>query len=234
MTDRELVLSRIRKALGHPREDPAAAADRRAGLSRAIETLPGDLVKQFARECEAQAVHVYSAGNPLEAGEILSGILSRLRVERVFAGRDDILEEEGIRSRIRSSQVVDLTPAEDSRDRDTLFALAARADMGITGVDWALADTGTLVLISNPGRSRSASLLPRVHTAIVRESRILRSLDDLIPLLPQGSCEARGKASNVTLITGPSKTADIELILVRGVHGPAEVHVIVIREAKPE
>jgi L-lactate dehydrogenase complex protein LldG len=100
--------------------------------------------------------------------------------------------------------------------------------VGVTGSDFALADSGTLVLLSSPGQGRSASLLPPVHVAILPASRILPDLPALLTTLPRTPADALKRGSVVTLVTGTSKTADIELTLVRGVHGPGELHVILI------
>jgi L-lactate dehydrogenase complex protein LldG len=99
---------------------------------------------------------------------------------------------------------------------------AAEARLGITAVDYALADSGTLCLLAGKRQPRTASLLPPIHVAILRPEQILRGLDDLFALLPSGD----DLSSAVTLITGPSRTADIELTLVVGVHGPQQLHVI--------
>jgi L-lactate dehydrogenase complex protein LldG len=96
----------------------------------------------------------------------------------------------------------------------------------VSGVDHAIADTGTLVLLARTGQARSVSLLPPVHVAVVRPGQILSSLDDLFPVLRH---DGNGElASAVTFITGPSRTADIELTLVVGVHGPQELHVVLL------
>ncbi|MEK7407872.1 MAG: lactate utilization protein, partial [Acidobacteriota bacterium] len=100
----------------------------------------------------------------------------------------------------------------------------ATADFGITSADYALADTGTLVLLSSSQEARMISLLPPVHVALVPRERLLTGLDELLTLLPQPS----EQTSSMVLITGPSRTADIEQILVRGVHGPGEIHVVVV------
>jgi L-lactate dehydrogenase complex protein LldG len=98
------------------------------------------------------------------------------------------------------------------------------ADVGITGVDFLIAETGSLVMRSSPGQPRSISLLPPVHIALAERRQIVPDLFDLFhelgnpPALP--SC--------LTLITGPSKTGDIELRLVTGVHGPGTVHVLMV------
>lgn len=97
------------------------------------------------------------------------------------------------------------------------------AAVGITSAEYGLADTGTLVVFSAT-ESRLASLLPPVHIAVIEGSRILSGLDELLTTVPE---PAKITASMV-LITGPSRTADIEQILVRGVHGPGELHVVIV------
>lgn len=100
----------------------------------------------------------------------------------------------------------------------------AAASFGLTTVDDAIAETGTLVLGGGPGRSRSTSLLPAHHLAVLPEARIRADLFDLMgdlgPSLP----------SALTFITGPSRTADIGLTPVRPAHGPVSVTVFVVSE----
>ncbi len=106
----------------------------------------------------------------------------------------------------------------------TLRACCAAAAVGITSANYALADTGTLVMLSSPEEPRLISLLPPVHVAIVPAGRVLSGLDELLTSLP----EPAGQTSSMVFITGPSRTADIEQILVRGVHGPGELHIVVL------
>ena len=109
-------------------------------------------------------------------------------------------------------------------DREELRAVCAAADVGITSADYALADTGSLVMISSPREARLISLLPPAHIAVVPRDRILTGLDELFTILPNPADET----SSMVLITGPSRTADIEQILVRGVHGPGQITVVVV------
>ena len=108
-------------------------------------------------------------------------------------------------------------------DREELRAACASAEVGITAADYALADTGTLVMLSSPREARLVSLLPPAHIAVVPRERILTGLDELFSLLPNPA----EVSSSMVLITGPSRTADIEQILVRGVHGPGQIAVVV-------
>jgi len=93
----------------------------------------------------------------------------------------------------------------------------ARCDLGVTGGDMALPETGTLVLCASPERSRAVSLLPRVHLALVRPTN-LRA--DLAAVLRDMRADPY-----VVFVTGPSRTADIELTVTIGVHGPQVLYV---------
>jgi L-lactate utilization protein LutC len=109
-------------------------------------------------------------------------------------------------------------------DPVALREACATLPFGITSADYALADTGSLVMLPGKGETRLISLLPPVHLAIVPQERILTGLDELLSVVPLPAEER----SAMVLITGPSRTGDIEQILVRGVHGPGEIHVIVV------
>jgi L-lactate dehydrogenase complex protein LldG len=96
--------------------------------------------------------------------------------------------------------------------------------VGLTGADAGLAETGSIVVASGPGKSRLASLLPPVHVAILARDRLTASLAALIRERPYLATSG----ANFVCITGPSRTADIEHTLTRGVHGPKEVHVVIV------
>jgi L-lactate dehydrogenase complex protein LldG len=100
------------------------------------------------------------------------------------------------------------------------------AEIGITSCTHAVAETGTLAMCSGPGSERLASLLPPVHIAVVHREQILPDLFDLFARLEADGLQ--NLSSNVSLITGPSKTGDLELRLTTGVHGPGKWHVILI------
>ncbi len=109
-------------------------------------------------------------------------------------------------------------------DREQLKEACAGADIGITSADYALAATGSLVMLASANEARLVSLLPPIRIAIFPRSRILANLDELLSLLPRPA----DQTSSMVLITGPSRTADIEQILVRGVHGPGEIYAVIV------
>ena len=94
-------------------------------------------------------------------------------------------------------------------------------DAGVSEAAYGLADTGSVVLLSSD-EPRARSLLPWVHVTLLREDRILPGLEELFAAL--GS----DLPSSVAIVTGPSRSADIEQRLAVGVHGPGEVHVVLL------
>ena len=101
--------------------------------------------------------------------------------------------------------------------------------IGITSADFCLADTATLVMRTRPGQARSVSLVPSIHVAVIELSQVIANLKELYALLkwdPQQGKE--GLTNCMSLVSGPSKTADIEATMVHGAHGPREVYLFVI------
>ncbi len=98
------------------------------------------------------------------------------------------------------------------------------ADFGISSADFLLADTGSVLFLSASQESRLISLLPPRHIVVIGRQKILSGLDELFARIPLPAAES----SSMVIITGPSRTADIEMRLVRGVHGPGEITVIVV------
>ena len=96
-------------------------------------------------------------------------------------------------------------------------------DVGITSAQAGIAETGTLVLDSSCERNRLVSVVPPVHIAILPASRIYATLNEVLAMLQSG----KDLSPAITFITGPSRTADIELTLTVGVHGPRELYVII-------
>jgi L-lactate dehydrogenase complex protein LldG len=107
----------------------------------------------------------------------------------------------------------------------------ASVRVGVTGVDAALAATGSLVLISGTGRFRATSLLPPVHVAVVTRSQIIPDLEQWWAELGSADLARMRQASNIVVVSGPSRTADIAMQLVMGMHGPGELHIILIDDA---
>lgn len=211
MMARENILQRVRAALGRLEggTTPRISAARLPFQGRDLEVR----IRQFSQALEKLAGKVYRAGSRTDVCAYASDLL---RDKSAVASNASFLKECG---------VVALDGVQTHfYDEDQLRKLCVTADVGITGADYALADTGTLVMISSAEEARMISLLPPTHLAIISCDKILSGLEELFSLLPQPS----QRSSSAVFITGPSRTADIEQILVRGVHGPGELHVVIV------
>jgi len=148
-----------------------------------------------------------------EAREVLAWDQAQLPL----AGLAEALAEAGIR-RLDSR-----LPAETEARRARLAELG-QAGVGVTGAEAAIVDTGSLVLSSGPGRSRLAWLLPPRHIALLPLDKLYPGLDAVLEAHPG----LQDDAAEVALVSGPSRTADIELTLTRGVHGPRDLDVVIL------
>jgi L-lactate utilization protein LutC len=112
------------------------------------------------------------------------------------------------------------------RDLADFREIAGKADIGLSTAAWAIAETGTLVLEGGPGMGRTVTLLPPTYVALVPANRILRTVPEAIEKYAGG--EPTGLPANVSFHTGPSRSGDIEMSLFVGMHGPGDVHVVLV------
>jgi L-lactate dehydrogenase complex protein LldG len=107
----------------------------------------------------------------------------------------------------------------------------AGVQIGLSGVNAALAATGSLVLCSGPGRFRGASLLPPTHIAFVAQEQIVSDLEAWFAQQRELGLDQLRRSSNVAIISGPSRTADIAMQPVMGMHGPGQVHIVLLADS---
>jgi len=214
MTARDQILGDIRTALG--RAGSAKPAPLNAPLLRNPQMARNLYVSLFVRNLENLAGKVFVVPNP---DAVLPVVRDLLQSKQAVASNAPFLKTCGIASfdQIQTGFT----------DRDALRQACATADFGITSADYALAETGSFVMLSSHAEARLISLLPPAHLAIIPQSRILANLDELLATIPRPA----EQTSSMVLITGGSRTADIEQILIRGVHGPGEVYAIVVENA---
>ena len=219
-TARNEVMRRVRAAVS-PR---APFATTPAPINDALNQVPvthlaanEDLLARFKTEVERVKGAVYVVASANEALEQLGDLL-RAKQAKQAAVWDD-LPIDGVPGLLAALGVK--TSAADNRS-------VAASEVGITGCQNAIATIGTLVLTSGAARSRQASLLPPYHIVIVKRSQLLPRLEDWVAAQRADGVTLFENSSNVTLITGRSRTSDIEFEPVFGVHGPLELHVIVV------
>lgn len=182
--------------------------------------LDADLTGLFSQSARAVGsnVHITEIADWID---VIRQILGGHDVHSVYVepGPNPVFSTERVRALTESlsAQDVDIrTQADDA----TLFGV----DASITGVSGAIAETGTIVCDSGKCVARGASLIPPIHIAVVGVSQIVPDLCDYF----ESPGVVTAVPANINLITGPSKTADIEGTLVTGVHGPGHVHVVIV------
>lgn len=232
-------LARVRREMGRTsglfpasaaarpaRPEEAAAAVRRQMAERWPEAL-----ERFRQEFERVAGLFHRVADMAAVPALIHAIARERGVSELVTWDPRALDLDLRESLGRDGLQVVVAPAgTDEEARRGHRDAAARAGIGVTGADLALAETGTLVLLSGSGRPRSTSLLPETHVAVFGRDHLVESLEQAGVLLEALHADpARSMTGAViNFITGPSRTADIELTLTRGVHGPKYVHAVFV------
>jgi len=204
---------------------PTAAIAGSAAAAPPASALPPRA--RFRAALDAIAGVVHDAASIDAAAEIVAGLARRLGTTSLLAWSDDAMALPGMTAALAARGLTPVeaeVPQAPGPAREARLAALAALPLGLTGADAGLADTGSVVVATGPGRPRLASLLVPVHVAVLRVDRLVPSVAELFAT--RGDLVAAG--SNLVCITGPSRTADIEHTLSRGVHGPGEVHVILL------
>jgi L-lactate dehydrogenase complex protein LldG len=242
MTGRAEFLGRIRAQMARtpglfaatPSIRPTRPRERLEVLRRELSERWPESLARFVREFERVGGVFHRVARPAEVSGVIAAIAAERNMQRVMSWHPEALRLDLTGPLTARGLQVSAMPGEEvsSAERQRLRAVVAAADLGVTGVDLAVAETGTMVVVSGAGRPRSTSLLPACHTAVFDREVLVESLAQVGLVLEawhEGhTADARGAAIN--FITGPSRTADIELTLTRGVHGPKEVHAVFVED----
>lgn len=222
MADRTEFLEAIRHRTRTGRYKPTHAPD----VAWTPKAVPAERERiedppaRFLEELEAVGGHGRRVSNLEEAREYIASLarerdaklLVRWDVEELERlDVDGPLEEAGIEVAVW-------------RDLADFREVAGSADIGLSTAEWAIAETGSLVLTSGPGRGRTVTLLPPTYVAVIAAQQVLRTVSEAIEKYAADG----GLPANVCFHTGPSRSGDIEMSLAVGVHGPGDMHVVVV------
>ena len=219
-THLSLSAERVEERSQHVAEDMMARAD--------------ELMDRAEQTATEAGWHVFRAESTRAAAERVRGIAQDIEARTMLRTAHASLDALDLEAALRGTGIsLDIMALEEDvgdtveNARAHLREQAITADIGITGVDYVIAETGSCVLLPRKGVSRVISLLPPVHIAVVQTGQVLPSLDELFTLRRQEFMTG-DIGSYLNIITGPSRSADIEYQLVTGVHGPGEVHMILL------
>ena len=207
---RDELLGKVRDALKHSANSTLPSVPLATRIS---SRAPGDVnaeLSQLFAEIEKLGGKTQRLTDAANLKDALQDLMRVEAIKKATLWQTTDLKELGIEEILTSSGIEIISP-------DTSNRAVAECDLGITGADYALPETGTLVLRSSIEKPRIVSLLPRVHLAIIQPG-ILRA--DLHQVFDEVK-----RDGYFVFVTGPSRTADIELTLTIGVHGPQALHV---------
>jgi len=215
------VLSKVRKALGRttPLREPPTPPAIPEHIVRLVHTDLG-LPELFTRRAEENKMHV--TGVAVEKlAESVAAFLRSQNCRTIAMPDSAFLEKVGLYRGLKDAGLNVRRWSEMTLDE------VYDVDCGVTDVYCAVAETGSLVIRSSPEHGRSLSLVPNIHVAILEPRNFVADLVDLFDKMKADAVAEAGGATHI--ITGPSKTADIEMNLVVGVHGPRVVQLFLLQ-----
>lgn len=175
------------------------------------------LYDKFKTSAEVLSAEVHRAANMEEARRLVTQIVKDLGIEKVVYASSELVDALDVKS-IGQAAGVEMTA-------DNLRQNAADAGLGISQLDYAIAEIGTLAGNANSIESRMVSILPPIHMAIVKTQNILPNLLETIATYNKKLGEL---PRYLTFVSGPSRTSDIERVLTIGVHGPGRLIIVFI------
>ena len=245
MSERSEFMARIRSALGRSKasrpsqipSDTALSLDATDVSRRAWAVLEeasersAELMADLESSASTAGWKVARAGSPEAAAAYVRSVGVDVEARTAVRSAHDILARMEIDEALAAAGIVahEMTLAGDDPDaeRTSLREIAIHAGLGVTGVDYAVAETGSVVLLARSEVSRLPALLPPVYVVVVEKGKVLPSLDELFTLR-RDEFYLDNLGSYLNIITGPSRTADIAQTLVTGVHGPGDVHMVLL------
>lgn len=210
---REEILGKVRMALMRRIDAPVPPIPASARVAPRVAGDVNSEIEMLLSEIGKLSGNTRRIAHKQDLKAALQDLVKTEGIKKATVWKTPDLQELGVADVLRSLRVDMVSPHADK------YRLA-ECDLGVTGVDAALPETGTLILRSSPERPRMVSLLPRVHLAIMRLSALRADLHQVF-------ADVKDDGYSI-FITGPSRTSDIELTLTIGVHGPKSLHVWVM------
>ena len=221
MADRTEFLQSIRHRTRTGKYQPTRAPDvawTPGGSTRERASIE-DPATRFLEELEAVGGYGRKVTDLSEARDYILSLVEERNAKLLLRWDVEELDEIGVDEPLKEAEAKVVV----WRDLEDLRETVANADIGLTTAEWAIAETGSLVLAGGSGKGRSVTLLPPVHVAVLPVDRVLGTVPDAIGKYSDG-----GLPANLCFHTGPSRTGDIEMTLSIGVHGPGEIHVLLV------
>lgn len=219
------MIANVRSAL---ERNPAAARSHPDNHAAAIPATPlarhAELASQFARELEALKGHFLGVLSPDELKNRAVKLVAELGVRNVAVGEQVAIDLDPVGRALEQSGVHLIRADETDESARTLRDRIANSELAIVEASYAIASTGTFVMVAGPKRPSSLTILPPANLLVVHIDRLKPNLAAALAAIgPETVTNHR-----VALVTGPSRTADIEKLIVLGVHGPRQLYAAIV------
>jgi L-lactate dehydrogenase complex protein LldG len=211
-SSRDQILSRLRAA--QPALGSIESVEQHLPVVPRTDLDQQGLLDRFVEQAEILASVVHQPATQSEAIGVILDLIGD--EQRVLSWSFEHIPLPGL-AQVFSAHAIQAVQERDSNVR-----------VGITGADAALAATGSLVLLTGAGKPRLASLLPPVHIAIIHLNQILADMETWVATLHEAGLEEFRECASAMIVSGPSRTADIAMQLMLGMHGPGELHIIIL------
>jgi len=227
-SSRSAILNRLRS-----KQDNTNSRLTKVSMPPSTRQKDTNLINLLSSKLEENRVEVHTKQSMPQLTDTLVEIANRKNIKSWLFGQN-LSYQDMIIAALKSNSSTDTgfnitrfdKPYENLKE--TLFH---QIDASITLAKWAIADTGTLVLIPDENEPRMMSLVPPIHFIVLDESNIMPNFQDLVDKPAWATKEGHGLPSNILFISSPSKTADIQQTLAYGAHGPKEVIVLLNQNA---
>ena len=227
-SSRDQILGKLR-AVRRPFEDAPPRPKTYLPVTLQDDTSPAALLERFTRELTNLKGDVFPVTGEAAACDQVMKLLQAQSTTRLLAWDFAHIPVAGLEAVIRDAGIEIIQPNAHGADRDELLAQCVNAQVGLTGADAAAATTGTLIFTTAPGRGRIPTVLAPVHIAVIALDQIVPRIESWIAAQRQSGLPGFTQSANFCFISGPSRTGDIEMELILGVHGPGKVQVVVIQ-----
>ena len=241
--NRRSVLDDVRSALG--RRTTLSPAPLEPFIQPAAKIDLHKLIERFTEEATAvrAQVHYISPKSPEgrepadpadrlksvgQIGTLVAEICHTAAASEIAVSNTGFIAGMDLTEQLTAQGYSVFVPDNTSLGHDQIVVRLANCGAGLTAADYAIAETGTIVLSSDEPNASLVSLLPPLHIALVRSEQMIATMEEAISRIGSEQIGRTKPARSVTLITGPSRTSDVELVLSIGVHGPKELHVIIL------
>jgi L-lactate dehydrogenase complex protein LldG len=228
MSSREQILNKLRSAR-KPFENAPPRPKHYIPVIPVPDASTDGLIERFVREMDLLKGTALPVQGDHAAIEAILKLLREHQVTHILSWDFAHIPVQGLEQAIRDAGIHITVPALHEDRAPEYMEWLGSAKVGISGADAAIAMTGTLVLSTGEGRGRTPTVLPPIWIAVVTAEQVLPRLEDWLKQERARGMSTVYERANLAFVTGPSRTGDIEMQLVLGVHGPGTEYVIIKR-----